>query len=117
MITQREREQAANENSAKIIGKWSVPTFESIKLRSGTLEFAKGGKAIFTINRDRVGSRTDTGTWHVLEAQENKLQLEIRGIEDFDLLNIELRSDKEMALSRGTKGGSGGVQLSATRVP
>jgi hypothetical protein len=117
MITQRDREKAASENSAKLIGKWSVPTFQSIKLRSGTLEFAEGGKAVFTINRDKIGDRTDTGTWQVLEAQENKLKLEIRGIEDFDLLHIELRSDKEMALSQASKAGFTGVQLSATRVP
>jgi hypothetical protein len=117
MITKRDREEAASQNSAKIIGKWSVPTFESIKLRNGILEFAPEGKAIFTIDRDRVGKRTDAGTWQVLEAQDNKLKLEIRGIEDFDLLYIELRSDKEMGLSRASKGGSTGVQLSATRVP
>jgi hypothetical protein len=117
MITKRDREEAASRNSARLIGKWFVPRFESTRLHRGTLEFAEGGKAIFTINRDRVGDRTDTGTWQVLEAQENKLKLEIRGIEDFELLHIELRSDQDMALARASKGGFSGVQLSATRVP
>jgi hypothetical protein len=116
-ITKRDREEAAGRNSARIIGKWSVPTFESIKLRRGILEFAEGGKAIFTIDRNRIGERPDTGSWQVLEAEDNKLKLEIRGIEDFEILHIELRSDKEMALSMGSKAGFSGVQLSATRVP
>jgi hypothetical protein len=116
MITKADREEAARRNSARLIGKWSVPTFESTKLRRGVLEFAEGGKAIFTINRDRIGERTDTGSWRVLEAEEQTLKLEISGIEDFELLHIELRSDKEMALSRASKG-AGGVQLLATRVP
>jgi hypothetical protein len=116
MVTQRDRDEAAARNSAKIIGKWSVLTFQSIKLHRGTLEFAEGGKAVFTIKRDKIGERTDTGTWKVLEAEGNKLKLEISGIEDFELLNIELRSDEEMALSQASKAGSTGVQLTATRV-
>ena len=94
-----------------------MPTFQSIKLRRATLEFANGGQASFTVERDRVGKRTDRGTWKVLEAEGNKLKLEISGIEDFELLHVEFRSDNEIALSQASRGGFTGVQLSAARVP
>jgi hypothetical protein len=41
----------------------------------------------------------------------------LRRSQDFEVLNIELRSDTEMALSRASKGEFTGVQLAARRVP
>jgi hypothetical protein len=116
-VTRKDRDEAQARNRAKLIGKWSAPTLNSILMHRGIFDFRRDGTAIFDITYDRVGLKTQTGTWKVVEGRSaEQLAIQISGIEGFDLMHLEFPREKELRFSMASKGFTG-VQTLATRVP
>lgn len=100
---------------ARLVGKWRVPTFNSLDLSEANLDFKSDGTAVFDIHYQK-GRKTVTGTWRVMpQIQLKTLNIQIIGIELFDQMIFEFIADDHVLFTRIHKG-FGGVQNSARRV-